>query len=413
MRTNIPMPQSEYQLKLPPPEQGALQSLLKYVSIFLRYKWLVLGITASVGFIALAFCAVTTMLPPDKNPLPNQYTANATILIQQNATGDLTANILSALSGSRESAAPMGFEYSALVLRMLQSRVILDQIAEEFDIAHRFKLDSDSKSQMRSLLLGKTHFQYARSTSTITISFRDTDPVFARDVVNRMVLLLNQWFTETWGTSAEKQKDLVEQKMVEVKGQIGTLEDQLKTLQKKYGYLNTQDMAASQAATLADLRSQLILKEIEIKNYSSFARQEDPHLQQLNAERQNIQDLINQVSQGSPGAGKAGTPQQDLPDAAQQYSNVAQELDVQRGIYSTLSRQYEVAKLAIEPLPVFHVLEMAEVPDHKSGPSRTSIIFMSTVIALFASLLLVLAINGIQKVRSNPELRRMLAPHHK
>ncbi len=413
MRTNIPMPQSEYQLKLPPPEPSALQSLLKYASIFLQHKWLVVGVTASAGFIALAFCAVTTMLPPGKNPLPNQYTANATILIQENPTGDLTANILFALSGSRDSPAPMGFEYSALVLRMLQSRVILDQIAQEFDIAHRFKLDSDEKSRMRALLLGKTHFQYTRTTSTITISFRDTDPVFARDVVNRMVLLLNQWFTETWGVSAEKQKDLLEQKMLEIKGQIGILEDQLKALQKKYGFLNTKDMAASQAATLADLRSQLILKEMEIKNYSSYARKEDPHLQQLDAERQNILDLIAQVSQGSTGAGKAGASQQDLPDVAQQYSNLSQELDVQRGIYSTLSRQYEVAKLAIEPLPVFHVLEMAEVPDHKSGPSRTSIVLMSTVIAFLASLLLVLVINGIQKVRSNPELRRMLAPQHK
>jgi tyrosine-protein kinase Etk/Wzc len=405
------MVKEEYKPRLPVAEPTFLQSMLRYVAVCLKYKYLIGGITGVAAAAAVGVCVLSTKLPPGKNPLPNQYTATATILIQQSSSSDLTANILSAISGAgdQQSAAPLGFEYSSLVLRMLQSRVILDQIVQEFDIPHKFKLDPEAKSQARTMLLGRARFSYTRLTGTIAITFRDTDPVFARDVVNRMVVLLDGWFTQIWGMSSQKQRDLLEQKIGEVNKQVVALETELKALQKKYGFLNSQDLAASQAAALTDLRSQLILKEIEIKNYSTYATQQDPHLQQLDMERQNILDLITQVQQGIANSEQPDTSAaSNQPDATQQYARLSQELDVQRGIYSTLSHQDEMAKLAIQPLPVFQVLEMAETPDHKSGPSRTSIIAMTTIIAFFSSLVLAFAIHGIQKIRKDPQLRTLL-----
>jgi tyrosine-protein kinase Etk/Wzc len=129
----------------------------------------------------------------------------------------------------------------------------------------------------------------------------------------------------------------------------------------------------------------------------------------LNAERQNILDLIAQVQLGQSSGQEEGTQQgKNLPDAAQQYARLSQELDVQRGIYATLSRQDEMAKLAIQPVPVFQVLEMAETPDHKSGPSKTSMIMTATVVSFFGSIILAFVIHGIRRVRRDPQLRKLL-----
>jgi uncharacterized protein involved in exopolysaccharide biosynthesis len=376
---------------------------MRYINICLRYKYLILGVTLGVTAITVAFCAITLMLPVGKNPLPNQFTAEATILIQRNPSSDFTASIVSALSsGGMESSLPVGFEYSALLMRMLQSRVILDRIAQDLDIAGRFSLDPSQKTRIRALLLGRTQFQHSKTTSTITISFRDTNPVFARDVVNRMVELLDDWFTETWGLSSQKQRTLLEQKQVEVRDQIAQLEDQLRTLQRKYGFLNSQDMTASQTATLANLRAQLILKEMDIKNYSGFANTQDPRLVQLNTERQNILAMIRQVQEGSTDTAPPRLPDDNLPGVAQQYATLSQQLETQRGIYNTLSRQYEVAKLATEPLPVFQILESAEVPDHKSGPRRSIIVMKAAVFAFLASIAFSLIINTLRRVRGMP-----------
>jgi tyrosine-protein kinase Etk/Wzc len=335
----------DYQQRLPPPESTFLQNVLRYIAVFIKYKALIIAVTAAVAAVAIAVSAASLVLPPGKNPLPNVYTAEATVLVQSNPYNDITSNILSSLTGrSGESAAPIGFEYSALVLQMLQSRVILDQVALDLDFANRYKLGQGDRAKFkaRDMIEGKSHFTYAKSSGTITISYRDTDPVFASQVVNRMVLLLNDWFDRMYGASTQKQKDTLQQKMTEVKDQITSLQDQIKTLQKEYGFLTIQELGPSQA------------------------------------------------------------------DAAQQFANLKQELDVQEGIYNTLSHQYELARLSIDPTPSFQVLEMAEVPGLKSGPNRTSIIVMSTLIAFCASLVLSLIVNGVSKVRKDPQVRRIL-----
>ena len=159
---------------------------------------------------------------------------------------------------------------------VLRSRTFLDKIAEEFEITSRYRMTEQLKSGARAVLQKKTTITYDRGTASISISFEDRDAIFARDVANRMVSLLNDWYVQTLGSSNMKQKQPLEEKVRDVKTEIDSLEGRLKTLQNKYGVLTAQDLGTSQASALAELRSQLILKEIDIKNYSTFSTVEDP-----------------------------------------------------------------------------------------------------------------------------------------
>ena len=170
------------------------------------------------------------------------------------------------------------------------------------------------------------------------------------------------------------------------------------------------ELGQSQAASLASLRSQLILKEVEIKNYSGFTKIADPRIEQLKQERQNLLDLIAQSQIELPGLKSAidGETGQDsgsrlsLPDVAQEFSQLALELDIQQRIYNTLSPQYETVKLAPESDTVFHVLELAEVPDIKSGPERSRIVLMAFGGSLALGLALSLMLNAIKNLRLSP-----------
>ena len=359
--------------------------------------------------VAIAFCAVSILLPPEKSPLPNIYTASAIVLVQKGMGDNLSASILSALGvESRPADSAVGFDTGALVLLVLKSRTFLDKVSEEFQIVRKYNITDQVKSRSRDLLLSKSIFEYNRTTAAITISFEDIDPVFARDVTNRMVALLNEWFAQNTGSSNLKQKQLLEEKVKEVKTDIEKLEGRLKELQKKYGVLGAQELGTSQASTLAALRSQLILKEIDIKNYSTVSAIEDPKLQQLRDERQNILDLISQTQQGISNMQDTSASQKSLPDLQMEFNNLAVELDVQRKIYNTLSHQYEVMKLTSEPESAFQIMELAEVPDSKSGPSRLNIVAVVTLVALVASAALAFLLHGLAGVRAN--IGRKTAP---
>lgn len=388
----------------PNPERTLLEGFLYYFSILVRYRWLIICTTAVVAAATAAFCVVSLRLPPEKSPLPNLYTAQAVILVERGQQGALASSILSSLGIAPDaSSTDTGYDQGALLVMILRSRTFLDKIAEEFDITHRYGITRQVKSGARALLQKKTVIGYDKNTASISISFQDSDPVFARDVTNRMVSLLNDWIAQNMGSSNLKQKQLLEEKVRDVKAEIDTLEMQLKTLQNRYGVLTAQDLGTSQASALAELRSQLILKEIDIKNYTTFSAIEDPKLQQLREERQNILDLISRFKAGATNAQNGSAPQENLPDVQMQFNNLTVELDVQRKIYDTLSHQFEVMKLTLEPEQAFQVMELAEVPDAKSGPKRLMITLEATLVAFLGSVAFAFFLHGLARIRRGAE----------
>ncbi len=387
-------------------ERSLLEGLVYYLAILWKYRWLIVAVTAAATIGVLAFCAASILLPPEKSPLPNQYTASATILVQKSPENDLSSSIRSALGILTSPAdTSTGFDAGAFLLMVLQSRTFLDKIAEEFAIVDKFHIKDQIKSRSRKVLVANLHFDNNRAAAAITISYKDTDPVFAKNLTNRMVSLLSDWYSQNMGSSKQRQKQLLEEKITEVKADIDTLESRQNELQKKYGVLTAQDLGASQASALAALRSQLILKEIDIKNYSSIATMDDPKLQQMQEERQSISDLINGMQQGMPETLDSKINPQSLPDVQTEFNNLSVELDVQRKIYNTISHQYEVMKLTSDSEPPFQVMELAEVPDTKSGPQRTRIIAEAIVIAFISSAALAFLLNGVSQLQRSREKR--------
>jgi len=387
-------------------ERTMLEGFLQLLSILRRYRWLVIIVTGTVAAGVVAFCVVSLRLPPERSPLPNRYTADAVVLVQRGMGDSLSASILAALGiQSQPTDTAAGFSMGSLVLSVLESRTFLDKIIEEFNIVERYRINDMVKTKSRELLLRKSSFTYTPANASVTISFTDLDPVFASEVTNRMVFLLGEWFAQNINNSNQRQKQLLEEKIKEVKSGVDSLEGRLKNLQKKYGVLGAQDLGTSQASALAALRSQLILKEIEIKNYSGISAIEDPKLLQLKEERQNIIDLITQTQRGIPDVEGGEADPTSLPDIQIQFNRLNLELNIQREIYNTLSHQYEVLKLTSEPESAFQIMELAEVPDSKSGPSRGAIAAVATVVAFVVSVLFAFFLNSLSQIRKAREAR--------
>ena len=391
-------------------ERTLMEGLIHYVSILLKYRWVVIGITAAAALGVMAFCAASVLLPPSRSPLPNKYTASAVILVHRGAESELSQSIRTAM-GITGAPAYSGtqFDNGAFLVMILQSRIMLDKVVDEFGIIKKYRITSQEKSASRRMLLGELRFDNNVTTGALTVSCTDTDPVFARDVANRLVALLSEWYAQNLGSTAQQQTQLLEEKTNEVQGDIDKLQEQLSELQKKYGVLTAQDLDTTQASALAALRSQLILKDIDIKNYSDAGNPQDARMQQLKQERQNIVDLINRMQQGMPAGSETDTSRNSFADVQTEFNNLTVELDIQRKIYNTLSHQAEVLKLTSDSGPPFQVMELAEVPDAKSGPQRMRLIEEVIGVAFVVSVFLAFVLDAVSQVgarKKNPLLRR-------
>jgi capsule polysaccharide export protein KpsE/RkpR len=388
-------------------ERTLLEGLLYYLSYLLRHKYLIIGMTLTAALGSIGFSLLSLQLPPERSPLPNYYRAYAVLIINQESSSADMATMLSAL-GFRNPVMTADVNYGELGSRVLRSRQFIDRIVEENGIIERHGIVEKEKTVSRKIVLGNSDVAYDSRTGTLTIGYEDTDPEFSRDVVESMVANLQEWFMQWEGSSSQQELEAMRRKLDEVSRELNSLEQEIKEFQTRYGVFSVEQLAEAQTAILTDLQSQLIQKEVEIKNYAGFATIEDQSLIRMQAERESLWEVIRQIEEGIGSNTRQMPPRAELPALALEYSHLKLSHELQMRIFQNLKEQYEVKKLTSSAGPVFSVLEPAEIPEEKSRPSRSRLCMIVTVIGFMSSIALALFIDLGRSINNDPEKKRIL-----
>jgi len=392
--------------KVVPQEQSFLEVLLHYTAILLRYKVMIIVITGSVAFLSVLFSIISLKLPPEKSPLPNYYRAYAVIVFQE---GGSAAGIASVMEAFGMESASRGMSSPQLALQILRSRSFLDQVIEHFDLVKRYNITNNIRNRSRRIVLNSSQNEYSRDAGTLIMSYTSTDPVLAAAIVNYQVELLKEWFLKEGLTARSSQLTLMEEKLEELASEIRDVEDEIEAFQKKHGVLNILEMATSIGTMLTDLRTSLNQVELEIRTYTEYSNIEDPALIGLRNQQSNIINQIRRIENGYTSSdGRRMPSQAELPQLALDFSHLEAHLALQTQLYRTLSERYEVTKLAVGDMGGFSVLELAEVPDEKEGPSRGKLCIYATFGAFAGSIALALLINFAMKIIRDPKNKKLL-----
>ncbi|MEI6873900.1 MAG: hypothetical protein WCL50_02085 [Spirochaetota bacterium] len=384
-------------------------SLLDLFSTLLRHWRLIVFGSAGIAVIALGYAFGSLALPPEKSYLPNTYKPQSTMLIGSSSSGGLSSMLASSGLGSLAGLAGVGAggnSSGSLAEALTKSNTTLDELDRRFDFVSRYKAKMNIKTNTRKAIQRALSGKFDGKTNLFTVSFEDTDPEFARDVVNATVEILERRFSALGGNRAITQKTLLETKLVDVKASMDDLELQTKRFQAKYGVFNVEALATEQITVLARLRSELIMKDLEITNYEKISTVRDPVRRRLDGEKDSILAKIRELESGKGQiAGERVMPsQRELPTIAFEYAKLQRDLLVQVEVYKLLTQQYEVSKLnAAGQEPVFQVLELAEAPDMKSGPARSSLVIVATMAGFFGMVLLAFVLEAIKNIRNDPE----------
>ncbi|MFP3959136.1 MAG: GumC family protein [Spirochaetaceae bacterium] len=387
-------------------ERTLAEGLLYYLSILLKYKWLVVGMTVIAGVGVVVFSIVSLRLPPEESPLPNYYEAYATLLVSDSG-GSSTQSILAALG--METGGSGGTNYAEIAQRVVQTRSFLDTLVEEHDIVDRYNITTEVRSRSREVLLNNSRVSYDPQSSMLTIGYEHIDPEFAQTMANSIVDNLQEWFRSRGGLDRMQELQSLEARLVEVEEEIARLEGEIQAFQREHGVLDVGEMAETQAAMLSDLQAQLVDLAVQIRNQETLSRiEDDPALARLRAQQQNVIGLIREIENGYTGGARTMPPRERLPELALEFRRLETDLTIQQRIYQAISEQYEVARLTAESEPVFSVLERAEVPDRKAGPSRAELSMTVTLGAFAASIVLAYMIHFLRSVWAQPENRAIL-----
>ena len=318
--------------------------LIDLFAVLLRYKFLIIAITGIAMIGVLVFSVVSIMQPPEKSILPNEYTPSAAILISNNSGTDVSSLLSSSGLGSLASLAgvsvPTTQSNSALAGYIISSNYVLDKVIEKFNLVERYQIKDNPVGNTRKVLKENLKSNNDDETGIFTVSFTDIDPVFAKEVVNYAVEILEERFT-----SLNVDQDKITQK-------------------------NLEENIKNSYATIIELQDK-------------------------------ITELENSVSYP--------TPTYNMPSIVRDTTMIKMELSAQQEIYKQLKAQEELLKVKMaSEQPAFQVLEYAEVPDLKSGPSRGMLCIIVTFAAFFFSIFLAFLLNALKNIKNDPEAMKKL-----
>jgi uncharacterized protein involved in exopolysaccharide biosynthesis len=322
-------------------------SLIDLFAVLWQRKVMIIVITAIAMVGVLAFSIISLILPPETSFLPNEYTSEALMLINESSSGG--GGISSLLSGDMGGLAslagisvPGSASNSQLAIYLVGTNTLLDSVVDEFDLITKYEIEESPRAESRERLTEQLTVAMDETSGVLSIGVTDKDPVFAQSVVNYIVNYLSKRFDELGLDKNKIEYDNLE--------------------------LNIE-------ATYQDI----LQLEIDARN------------------------LEQSVAFSSI----------NIPAITVEINRLAMELEAKRQVYTQLKVQYEMLKVAMaSEKPVFQILEMPEVPDRKSGPSRGMICIIVTFAAGFFAVFLAFALNAIENIKQDPEAMAKLKPNN-
>jgi uncharacterized protein involved in exopolysaccharide biosynthesis len=316
---------------------------------------------------------------------------------------------LGSIAGINES--DVGFKNPGdLFIGMLHSRTIQDRLIDKFDLRKVYRVkryqDARKKLENRSYIVGEKE-------GLISISVEDHDPSRAAAMANAYVDELHDLNAELAISEAAQRRLFYEEKVKAERDALSLAEIALKQAQEQTGLLQPDAQARVIIQSVADMRAQVALREVQIEAMRTYATKDNPELRRAEQELAGLKTQLAKMehNSGNAGNGDVDLPTRKLPQAELEYLRRARDLKYHEALYEFLNKQLEAARIdEAKDAVVVQVVDKAVVPERKSGPHRILIILLAALAALLLTCALVLVTESLKrKQEQDSQLRARLA----
>ena len=351
-------------------------NLLELLRVVVRNLPLITKITAAAAILSVIYSLT----------LKNVYSAKATLLPPQKDSGGGAAALLASMGGGLAGLAG-GLGGSAnLYLEILKSRSVADAVIKRLDLQKEFK--SKNADSTRKTLQNRVKFQSSKD-GIITITADYKDPAKAALFANTFVEELQNKSLQLNLTKASTERSFLEKRLVVVKQDLKTAEEDMKSFQEKNKTIKADSQAAAAIEGIARLRAEVVSKEVQLAALRNSMTDESAEVRTLLAGMTKLKSQLNSMSGSGEGGGVIPSVG-NAPSIGVEYIRRLRELKTQEALFEQLTKQFELAKISeARDSSSIQVLDEAVAPLTRSKPKRSLIVILSTVTAFFCSIFIV------------------------
>jgi len=344
-------------------------NLLEYFSVLSKRKRFIGALTGGVFVLSI----IGSLL------LPDRFAATARVM-QGAQDNSMKVSMMAALPDGLGSAAGGLFGKSSTDawVGILESNSVRDGIIKRFGLREAYGKDTIEDTRKE---LGGNISVVNTKEDVVVITVEDEDPRKAAAMANAFVDELDRINRDAVMTSGKSTRLFVEKRLVETKGELTRIEDGIRAFQMANKALKLDDQSAAIIESFGDLRGRLAAKEVELQVLRSYATDSNPQVQTIRAEIGGLRRQLTDAQEGT--LRDIFIPTNRIPDLSLQYARLLRDAKVQETLFELLTQQYELARIQeAKDSPTIQVLDLATVPEKKSGPKRGLIVALATLSAL-------------------------------
>ena len=331
-------------------------SLLPYVRATWRGRWTILGFSV-VGLlvgVSLAYAirpkydAVVRFLPPEQKAL----------------------SALSLLPGASTAT---GDHYLGLV----KSRTVADDVIASQHLIDYFHAKRPSEARRRLEAISKI---VTDKDQFITVTVRAPEPQTAMNIANEYVSALYRLNHSISLAGAEHRWEYYEVPLDEEKNKLAAAEEDLKRAQQQTGTMLPEAQVRSGIEAVVEVGQEITSSEAQLAALRTGTTDQNPDVVRLNSR---IASLKEEKARKEQEAGSAHTPlgaNARMPELTLEIARRVREVRFHETLFGILSKQYENARLDESYSAPVEVVDRAVLPDHKSWPPRTIVMFLGLLI---------------------------------
>ncbi len=390
----------------PPMLKGA--AWVKNASLFWDHRRLFARVAAVVCLLSIL---VALTLPKEYESsvriMPPEQGGNGAALVAA-LVGKSGVGGLAGLAGSLLGAKNSG----ALFVTLLHSGTVSGHLIDRFNLQHvygtRYRIDAAKH------LARLTKVTEDTKSGAITVVVTDETRERARDLAQGYLDELNNLVARVNTSSAHREREFIEQRLTSVQGELQRAQLELSDFSSKNTAIDIKEQTRATVDAGAKLEGQLIVGETELDSLRQIYGNQNVRVRAAEARNATLQRELTRANgqssldpQTKEGDDLHPYPAlRQLPQLGVQWANLYRNVRIHETVFDLLSEQYEISRIEeVKSIPTIGVIDFPGLPERKSGPHRTLIVLISTLLSLVMTALYLLgrrfwlALDGLDERR--------------
>lgn len=331
--------------------------------------------------------------------IPKRFTSTARLMPPDEGPGTGMSLMTAALAS--KSVSPLGTFGSELLgmkttgdlfIGILESRTAEDDLISKFALRKVYGVSRWEDA--RKTLAARTSISEDRKSEIITIRVTDRSAQRAEQMAEEYITELDSLVVTLNTSAAHRERVFLEGQLGQVRQTLESAEKKFSEFSSKNTAIDIQEQGKAMIEAGASLEGELMAAQTELEGLRQIYTDGNVRVREAQARIDELTKQIQKLGGKSglapsalePDATSLYPPIRQLPLLGVTYADLYRTMKVQETAFEMLTQQYELAKVEeAKEIPSVKVLDAPDLPERKSFPPRTIIVFLCTLFAMSAA----------------------------